>query len=310
MKIKGYFPLRCSDVTDDYTIYEETLEELNGFDYEIIYKKKIGTLHFTVADKKSQFKPISSFNQFRFPWCDNLLIIEGELDDISSLMIQFLVEKRIRDLFILIAICKNGILDIGAEGELFIDGKHIHTCKPFIHSVDMVVPISIKIKWPKLSTLPISDSLIWWNHYLDSIDNVSKNKIGRAINAFSHLFHEQGGSDDPAKLFWALVGIEAIYVEGNSSLQEQVNKKSQIFLGERQEFKKRFSQMYDYRSRFVHGDLDFENKAFIEDNIVDDYLSEFWENRDFAISILLATLQNLIKQNRHDLDFEYKLKDI
>jgi hypothetical protein len=165
-----------------------------------------------------------------------------------------------------------------------------------------------KFKWPEQTTLSIPESIAWWKHYNSTLDFISETRVGRAINAYSHLFDSNGGRDDPAKLFWALVGIEAIYVEGNSSLQDQVNRKTQIFLGERHDFKKMFSKMYDYRSRFVHGDLNFENKFFLDGDKTENHFADFWMYRDFAISILLSTLQRLIKRNRHELEFDYVIK--
>jgi hypothetical protein len=58
---------------------------------------------------------------------------------------------------------------------------------------------------------------------------ISENKIGRAINTFSYLIYRNVASDDPSVMFWALLGIEALYVEGHLSLQYQVNKKLRCF---------------------------------------------------------------------------------
>ncbi len=307
MRIKGYYTLRCSDVIEDISLYNETLDELDGLNYQIKYGKTEGNLLFKVVNEESQVEQVKNFEKFNFPWCDNILIIEGEIEG-DFPMPETLIEKRVRDLFILISICKNGIIDYPA-GELFIDEIHSLTCESFVHSIDFIIKSTEKLKWPKLKTLKIADSIAWWEKYRNALDGISENKIGRAINAYSQLFNSRGGSDDSAKLFWTLVGIEAIYVVGNSSLQDQVNRKSQIFLGERQEFKKTFSKMYDYRSRFVHGDLNFENKCFMDSEKTENHLVDFWGHRDFAISILVGTLQNLILENRHSLEFDYRLKN-
>src|SRR5690606_25516916 len=98
--------------------------------------------------------------------------------------------------------------------------------------------------------------------------------------------------------------------EGTSNLQDQINKKSQIFLGERQEFKKHFTKLYNYRSRFIHGEINFIHKYFTEDatDNLESYYDEFMEYKDFAVSMLLATLQKLIQENRHEIAFEYIMK--
>lgn len=55
-------------------------------------------------------------------------------------------------------------------------------------------------------------------------------------------------------------GLEALYCQGNSNLPGQLNVKSTLLLGDRVSFKKDFNKMYDYRSRFVHGDLNFQDQ--------------------------------------------------
>ncbi|QOY36478.1 hypothetical protein AWH56_001945 [Anaerobacillus isosaccharinicus] len=82
---------------------------------------------------------------------------------------------------------------------------------------------------------------------------VTPNSTGRALSSFSFLL----GKDYTNILFRSVMGIEALYAKGTSSLQEQVREKSQLILGKQEAFKKVYTNMYNFRSRYIHGDLDF-----------------------------------------------------
>ena len=130
---------------------------------------------------------------------------------------------------------------------------------------------------------------------------------GRALNAFSHLIHKDYG-ESYAEILWIMIGLEALYCQGNSNLLGQLNTKTAIFLGERMSFKKEFNKMYDYRSRFVHGDLNFQNQFMYDDasEVVDRHFQEYWSVR--ALATFIATIQRLIKEKWKSISFEYVLK--
>jgi hypothetical protein len=90
-------------------------------------------------------------------------------------------------------------------------------------------------------------------------------------------------------LFWALVGIEAVYVRSRQGLPEQVRDESQILLGKQVTYKKEISRMYDSRSRFVHGDLNCTGRHLLHD-AAEDFAKH---NSEMFKSISLARLQKL-----------------
>ena len=67
--------------------------------------------------------------------------------------------------------------------------------------------------------------------------------------------------------------------------------------------------MYNYRSRFIHGEIPFPN-YFSEADATPEY-EKFFEKTeecvDIATSILLASLQELIRRKWYSLDFKYSL---
>jgi len=147
--------------------------------------------------------------------------------------------------------------------------------------------------------------------HLDYLDGFDGGATGRAISAFSRIF-EAAIIDDSMQLVWALIGIESLYVKGKTSIVEQVRDKVQAFLGQPETYKKKLGSMYEFRSRFIHGDLDFIPLYLVGDarSVVERYEIEQTEAVDMAIAILVASLQELILRDWSGLDFTYTVSNI
>lgn len=67
--------------------------------------------------------------------------------------------------------------------------------------------------------------------------------------------------------------------------------------------------MYDFRSRFLHGDYDFDGPVLLGDaeEVVGKYSAELIESISLAVAILTATLQEMIKRNWTSLNFSYEV---
>lgn len=106
------------------------------------------------------------------------------------------------------------------------------------------------------------------------------------------------------------MGIEALYARGTGSLQEQVRQKSQVVLGKQEDFKKVYNNMYNFRSRYIHGDLDFATNHSLDmtDKIMK-YNKDIQDATYFAISMLGASLQELVIRDWSGFDFSYIVND-
>ena len=70
------------------------------------------------------------------------------------------------------------------------------------------------------------------------------------------------------------------------------------------------TQLYDYRSRYIHGQLNFINKYFTDDKqdkAIDQMLNTY-EKSAFAIAILVASIQKHIEYDKEEFEFELILK--
>lgn len=131
------------------------------------------------------------------------------------------------------------------------------------------------------------------------------------MNAFTHFFEPPTGTDDEVTiLFWALVAIETLYTRGQQGLQEQVREKSQIFLGKQTTHKKVIGQMYNFRSRYVHGDLNVTGShSYPSDDNSNNQNEEMFDAIFLAEAILVATFQKLIQLDWSGLTFSYQVSD-
>ncbi len=168
---------------------------------------------------------------------------------------------------------------------------------------------SKKLKWPKLSSIGVLDAWNWLNSSNVIENGIGKNSVGRALAAFSQLTTESSSEDSTLNIIWALLGLEAIYTKGNLGLKEQLVLKTEVPLGKREENKKAFGQMYDFRSRLVHGDIDIPLRYTPYDGAseFENFHSDLYESSDIAIATLIATFQKLIQNNWKELEFQYSI---
>ena len=110
---------------------------------------------------------------------------------------------------------------------------------------------------------------------------------------------------------WCMVGLEALYNNGREGLAAQFREKIWVLLGKDQARKKAFSRLYDYRSRFVHGSMDF---PIAETPWGDPHMArivqEAVEERELASTLLVATLQSMVRDGITELPFRWVLGEV
>jgi hypothetical protein len=215
-------------------------------------------------------------------------------------------EKRYYDFLIALDIARVGAFHHG-QTLLFANNKFV---KPLIRlalNSEYILEHALERKWPVFEPL---DILKTWNWYLTKafpveLDEISVDSLSRSINAFSHLYSADSG--DIGHLFWAMVGIESLYVSDRENITDQVRKKVPIFLGEIKEHKKRLNEMYKYRSGFFHGGQNFPNYFHIYDGMdsYEKFIRDYADALHVAKSVLLATLQQMAKRDLDELKFDY-----
>lgn len=179
--------------------------------------------------------------------------------------------------------------------------------RPCVRSaMDEAVAQSAEFGWPTIAELPLDE--VWqWLHGIPRWDSGRPSTpAGRAIAALSRV---QSTNESVPRLIWALCALEAIYCERGPGLAHQLMAKSQVVLGSITEFKNRFRAIYKNRSRLVHGDFDLplEYTQAMEFSEEDSPTMALYESSGLAQALLLATLQDLVKEGRYGYEFTYKV---
>jgi hypothetical protein len=155
-----------------------------------------------------------------------------------------------------------------------------------------------ELGWPPLQLLDINQTWIWLQRQEGFRERVGGGPTGRAINALTHI--SSGKNSEAVDLMWALVGLEALYATGRSSLLEQLRDRSRLLLGDCARAAKLVSSMYEIRSRFVHGDLDFIGEHPMRetpDAFPQSAGSTTRRATHVAVAMLVASLQELVRRN-------------
>lgn len=227
-------------------------------------------------------------------------------EDINMTLVNIIFEKRINEIVVAANLAKPGCLRI-TKGAVVRDGKYIELvdCQNSSNLSNAVGHCN-KIGYPVFQELDFITAWNWINNFDNYKLGFSINKIERALNCFTFLLEKS----QPESLFYSIMGIEALYVEGNGGLQEQVKSKSEAFLGKQNTFKKAYSSMYDFRSRYIHGDLNFPLSHWYDTPLKkDNFNINLEEATYFSTGLLIASLQKLCVLNKNDLNFEIKVCD-
>lgn len=229
------------------------------------------------------------------------------VEQINLILIFEAFKKRVFDLIIAANLSRFGSMHI-FRSIIIQDNREIEkfeeiTCTTLYHVSKFIEEIG----YPTLHKL---DFLTVWNWIInrsDYLNGFSNGATGRALACFSMLF----SPEHPNELFMAIMGIEALYTKGTGNLQEQVREKSQEFLGKQESFKKIYANMYNFRSRYIHGDLNFPTPFSLDkSNKTTRYNEELEQATFYAIALLGATLQELIIHNWSGLEFNYIVSDL
>jgi hypothetical protein len=235
-------------------------------------------------------------------------VSDGEEHGLYELLARDAFVKQVYDLLVLTNISRIGSIEI--DRSILLRSGEVYCFDPLpvidAWALQRAAVLAESIGWPKLCELSIAEAWRWFTTREGFREGLGGGPTGRAFNAVSRIL-EPTDSDEAMKLVWALIGIEAVYVKGKVSIMEQVREKVQAFLGKQETYKKKIVEMYDFRSRFIHGDLDFPGLFVFADGhpAAERYHSDQFESVNMAVAILVATIQELILRDWSGIDFPY-----
>ena len=159
-------------------------------------------------------------------------------------------------------------------------------------------------KWPPISDLPLHDAWSWALQEDGFLDGFGGTRISRALNAFTFLL-EPMQELSASLLMWAMVGVESLFARSKKGLIEQIRTKSISLHGEKEGILPLMSNMYKYRSQFIHGSIGFSGADPLHDTGLkqDENDRNLLEAQRLSTALLVSTIQLLIRKEAHKMGF-------
>lgn len=223
------------------------------------------------------------------------------------------LKNRVAEIILAANIARPGSIQTGEDvgflnGKIYYHNLSVHSSEGRITDVLwLTYEDAHKFGWPLISHMSVKLVWDWLNKFEGLRSGIISGKVGRALAALSCIIESRNNDADLEIVMWSLVGVEAIFSKGNSQIQQQVIENTQLLLGPKQSYKQHLSKMYDFRSRFIHGEMDIP-LAFNRDEFHDEdrfgkkHLTPF-QSATIALSILLATLQKLVLNSWTSIEF-------
>lgn len=324
--MKITIPIRGSDFEDADECYELFLTEITNFSHDQNLIKLIDSdtvpekneipliidIQFSLLrDNIDNDKPeiVSELNQkhsfFHIQYIMEYLVIELKLkENIPAEFTEFIINDYLTRLNFLINLSYATNVDF-LPGVIYSNSdEYIGKTKIIASSIMFAYENAFKINWPKIRNVSLAETINWFHKFGIHPDQKSKNSTHRAINSFSQLFGDLRESES-SYLFWVMLGIESLLADGIQSISYQIKEKSRIILGNPPEYNRKLANLYNYRSRLIHGDYDITPKFY---NDHGSHEEEYTDYLFFATSILIALIRELIATQKEKFEFELKLK--
>lgn len=128
--------------------------------------------------------------------------------------------------------------------------------------------------------------------------------VGRALNFISHAHHRVRQNNSLSDIPWIVAALEALFTESNQEIRAKIIRRTVLLCPEVEKFasRKSIGNLYDFRSRFLHGDIIIPN-AF---NSYDDgkwYGHDFYKALHLSSAILFKSIHRIAENGWTDLTF-------
>ncbi|MGY3215470.1 hypothetical protein [Mucilaginibacter sp. HD30] len=270
---------------------EQNIVQLRDVKFEFI----LGNDNPQILELKAQIPELVT------DWIDDFLIIDFVLErELNGMFIVIRTNSYLKRLSVLINLTYGATINF-LHG-VILSSNGIDKTNVLMNNLDFAYLHAKKIGWPPMTGVKLMATISWMNKYEINFYSSSRNSAGRAINAFTHLFSYEITETDSAHLFWCMLGLESLFAQGTQNISEQLRQKISLVHGEPLEFKKKLNALYAFRSRLIHGDLNFPAKFSIDH---ENYEEGYWDYVAFAASLLLASIKILIQNDLNEFKFTF-----
>lgn len=213
------------------------------------------------------------------------------------------LENYVYEIFFTLNLSRPGVCDFfnlsleGLENTHFEKLDHCKYERISNYNLQFAWENSYRCLFPTLKEIPIADVIDWYNKIDIGMKQKASKPIEKTLFSFYHICKSEGGL---SSIVWVFHALESIYStkvgEGFSNL---INRMSEVLNLDKKQIsilKKNLRKLYDMRSSLIHGGYEIYHpmQNDIADRTLLDQYSEIYDNLQFGISVLIASLQALI----------------
>jgi len=171
--------------------------------------------------------------------------------------------------------------------------------------------------WPEIRIIPIEYVVEWYNSLNIGLNIKAQNDIERTLFSFLYFCNDNHSTFNPTLIVWIIQSLESFFgIKKNDSIIKTLKNRISLHLGKAEQsnkVNKKINDFYEYRSKFVHGDMDilrYGSDKFLRDPFIDEYSMRLIKLCDFGSTLIIACIQKMIIDNTTGLYFketiEYK----
>ena len=171
----------------------------------------------------------------------------------------------------------------------------------------IALDLSLELEWPTISLLPLQDTWRWLERLTPTPKQVAQTHVEKALFALLHVCLEE--QITPSRLIWLAHALEAVFDTPELGISKALRDRIFLVLGFPEQnikrAKKAINSFYELRSEFVHGGLGIVHP--LANDLFDKEVDHSWgmliKESDFALAILLATLQLFVRNDWKKIEF-------
>lgn len=171
--------------------------------------------------------------------------------------------------------------------------------------------------WPIIQEIPLKDVIFWFNLLKIDFITIAENNIQRTLFSILYFSHDSYAGFNPSIIVWISQALESFYSIGkNDAILSSLKRRIFLHLGMPVQFKKiggLINNFYDYRSKFVHGDMKILRQGsdkFWMSDVFDEYFLSLIQSADFGTLIVTCSIQKLIIDRKKEVSFSENIKYI
>lgn len=221
----------------------------------------------------------------------------------------FFLEHYAYEIFSIMNLARPGVCDffnLELEGNSHLNkGKERHKEQLSSFNFEFAWELSLRKQFPLLDEIPLEDVISWYENLNLGVKQKASKPMEKALFSLLHICKTDG---DISAIVWVFHALEALFStrvgEGFSNLINRISITLNLNPKEKSILKKNLRKLYDMRSSLVHGGYEIYHpmRREVIDRSIDAQYGEIYDNLQFGISITLACIQMLIKNEWYGID--------